>query len=97
MMDLAVATSIAGLVAKSVPLLRGALGTDAAFIRAYYLEVSKNIAVLEAVDIAGLADEAISSPLFKSLIGSIETEIGTAMLCAQERRRSGVPGRGACL
>ena len=87
MIDVAAITGIAGLAVRFAPMVRDALATDDAFVRAYYLEVSKNIEVLKTVDIEVLGKIDIASPLFRSLIGGIETGIAVALLCTEDPKR----------
>jgi hypothetical protein len=78
-------TGIAGLIGKAVTFLKDKKVSDDCFIRAYYLEVSKNIEILKLVDIK---NENVNSPAFKSLINSLETGVGAALLCSNEKDRS---------
>jgi len=86
-MDLTILTSVAGLVGKAAVFVHDATVTDDGFLRAYYLEVTKNMDILETVNIDSLKNEEINSPVFQSLINSLNTEIGTALLCTNEAKR----------
>jgi hypothetical protein len=88
-MDLAIMSGVAGLVAKAAAFVHDATVTDEGFIRAYYLEVSQNIEILKTVDINSLKEKEIASPEFRSLINSLNTEVGAALLCTNiaERKR----------
>jgi len=86
-MDFTALISVAELIGKAAAFVHDATVTDEGFLRAYYLEVAKNIEILKTVDIDSLKDEEINSPVFQSLINSLNTEIGTALLCTDNKKR----------
>ena len=79
-------TGVAGLVGKAAGILRGGAVTDDGFIRAYYLEVTKNLQVLEATDIKGLRKKDFRSPAFRALVGSLETEMAVTLFCSDREK-----------
>lgn len=86
-MDYSIISGVAELVIKAAAFVHDTAVTDEGFIRAYYLEVSKNIEILKTVDIGSLKEEEIDSPTFKSLIHSLDTEVGAALLCTNMAKR----------
>ncbi|MDR1446610.1 MAG: hypothetical protein LBI90_06945 [Treponema sp.] len=80
-------TTFAGLAGTAARWIRDAAVTDDGFIRAYYLEVSRNIEILKAIDIAALKDTDINAPQFRSLIGALETGVGASLLCTGNEKR----------
>ena len=80
-------TSAAGLALKTASFLNDATVTDEGFIRAYYLEVSKNIEILKTIDFSCLKETDITSESFKSVINSLDTTVGSALLCSDCKKR----------
>jgi len=78
--------SVAGLIGRAATFLNAESLSDEGFIRAYYLEVSKNIEILKTVDSSALRKLDIRSAAFKTLVNSLDMEIGVALLCSDERK-----------
>jgi len=89
-MDIMTITGIAGMVVKGVKFLHDSKVSDDCFIRAYYFEVTKNIEILKLIDFDKIDKEEINSESFKSLINSLNIEIGSALLCTDEKYRKNI-------
>ena len=90
-MDLmSIATGVAGIVVKGAKFLNDTKVSDDWFIRAYYFEVTKNIEILKLIDFDKINEMEITSTSFRSLINSLDIEIGSALLCTNEEYRKNI-------